>query len=392
MSNSKRPGIRLIDTNKYRLRVTTTHPLTGKRKEIDRVISAASIKEAQAAWDQLHEELHTEAQSKLVIPTVGDYALSWTERKRTAGKKFSTLKRIAEHLEKFCDAYGGLAIDKLTPKLVNDWLATMAKHYSGHTCRGALRVVRTMTRDAQADYQLQHWACDRVVEPKPVEEYTEEEPNSMEASELHEFFKVHRSTEPRLFPVVATMAMTGLRFGEATALEWRDIDFEKGIITITRCQYRRVVGTPKTKRGKRTVAMAQELADILREHLRLMTREQRPGLSKGLCFPTTEGTYLDNSCVNKSIHRARKAAGIKCRITAHGLRRTFISLAANLSVNTELVGKIVGHSTVAQTAQYMTAGMDAKHSLVKGVMGLVRGGVPASPADVGTDGGEAAHG
>jgi len=137
--------------------------------------------------------------------------------------------------------------------------------------------------------------------------------------------------------------------------------------------------------------MAQGLADILREHLRLRTREQRPDLSKGLCFPTTEGTYLDNSCVNKSIHRARKAAGIKCRITAHGLRRTFISLAANLSVSIELVGKIVGHSTGADGPVH--DGRDGREAVPgKGGMGLVRGGVPASPAGVGTDGGGAADG
>ena len=108
---------------------------------------------------------------------------------------------------------------ELTPGQVADWLAQLPARYSGSTCMGLLRVLRTMTRDAKADQRLVHWACDRVGPPRPIAQYDEENPNALTAEQLARLFVSMRDHEPTWFPPFATMAMTGMRFAEASGLQ-----------------------------------------------------------------------------------------------------------------------------------------------------------------------------
>src|SRR5215510_4440501 len=48
--------------------------------------------------------------------------------------------------------------------------------------------------------------------------------------------------EAEWYPLAAAMAWTGLRFGEATALEWDDLDEQQNIIRVRRAQWRSHVG------------------------------------------------------------------------------------------------------------------------------------------------------
>ena len=50
----------------------------------------------------------------------------------------------------------------------------------------------------------------------------------------------------RAHPLAATLVLTGLRYGEGTAMKWGDIDWETGNIHIRRRVYRYIVDTPKT--------------------------------------------------------------------------------------------------------------------------------------------------
>ena len=54
-----------------------------------------------------------------------------------------------------------------------------------------------------------------------------------------------------------------------------------------------------------------------------------------------------------------EAAGIKFRLTAHGLQRTLNSLALQIAPG-EAVRKVLGHSTSAMSEHYLSPNMDAK--------------------------------
>src|SRR5690606_16298124 len=90
----------------------------------------------------------------------------------------------------------------------------------------------------------------------------------------------------RAWALVSTMAWTGLRFGEASALEWRDVDLDAGTIRVRRAQWRGIVGHVKAKASKRTVVIPDEVIETLREHRRAMLAGQQTGVGSPLVFPS----------------------------------------------------------------------------------------------------------
>lgn len=100
---------------------------------------------------------------------------------------------------------------------------------------------------------------------------------------------------PRFYPLVLCLARRGLRFGEAAALTWEDIDLEGRVIHVRRSLSRMQIMTPKS--GKtRKVDMSLQLTETLRE---LKTRQKREALARGdgklpaLVFTNRDGGPID---------------------------------------------------------------------------------------------------
>ena len=347
---------------------------------MDRVVSCASAQEALKAQVELREELvRAEVNERIRLK---EYARRWLERKRPL-LKHSTAVRYAEHLDQIVEGLGDVYMDRLTPGTVADFLAEKAKEFSGWTCVGLLRILRTMTRDAMAELRLEYWPCERVGRPKAVAQYTDDEPNALTAEELGRLWDAMRVKEPAWFPLFATMALTGLRFAEASALKWEDIDVERGTIAIRRNLYRGVEGTPKTAGSRRRLPLLPELAEALRMQRERLLREQNRGLVAGWVFPSKAGTTLSASAMRKPLERGCKAAGIETRLTPHGLRRTLNSIALQVAPG-EVVRKITGHTTADMTAHYFAPDMAAKRSLLGKVVSLVQKadvGIPVGIAE-----------
>lgn len=82
----------------------------------------------------------------------------------------------------------------------------------------------------------------------------------------------------RLNPLWLLYASSGLRRGEALALRRSDLDLERGYAAISRASvtagYRVHQSTPKTDRGRRSVALDSATVAALREHRRHQATER----------------------------------------------------------------------------------------------------------------------
>ncbi|MGO4594835.1 tyrosine-type recombinase/integrase [Leifsonia sp. 2TAF2] len=146
--------------------------------------------------------------------------------------------------------------------------------------------------------------------------------------------------------IVATLAYTGLRWGEATALRVRDVDTKRRRLSVVEnavyVNGAIVVGTPKTHE-RRSVPYPQFLSQPLVEACSDKGRD-------GIVFDDGRGGYQKTPTMvtNSWWDRALAEAGLPA-MTIHDLRHTAASLAVSAGANVKAVQRMLGHASAAMT-------------------------------------------
>ena len=152
-----------------------------------------------------------------------------------------------------------------------------------------------------------------------------------------------------------TMRMTlfgALRVGEVCGLEWCDIDFESGRITVRRQIHPNgAFGTPKG--GKvHSIPMSPQ-ARVLLAELKLKAGNKAPDAP---VFVNGLGGYRGPRDVQRAFGKARKYAGLSVEPRAfrfHDLRHTSISMLANMpGADMVQVQAFARHATLVTTLAY----------------------------------------
>ena len=160
----------------------------------------------------------------------------------------------------------------------------------------------------------------------------------------------------RYAPLSALLVHTGLRRGEALALQWSDVDLAKGILrvrdTLSRIDGELTVTEPKTARPKRFAPISEPAERMLRrvhaaqaEERRLVGSEWR---QTGFVFTTEFG----EPCDPRNAFRALRAAATKAGLPhagLHTLRHSAASVMLTRGVPLKVVSDILGHSSSAIT-------------------------------------------
>ncbi len=139
---------------------------------------------------------------------------------------------------------------------------------------------------------------------------------------------------------------TGLRVGEAVALEWTDVDAEALTIRVSRSRkLDGSVGGTKTDQA-RIVHIDPGLAATL-EHHRRATNPLNV-----LVFATSQGTPPSPSNIRRRWHTPTlKAAGLP-HVRLHDLRHTAATLAVVAGESILFVQAQLGHTSVRTTQRY----------------------------------------
>lgn len=95
----------------------------------------------------------------------------------------------------------------------------------------------------------------------------QEQIKSLAREELAHFLTVTAKAASRFYELFLLLGRTGLRLGEALALEWTDLDLEGREIRVVRAFSAGKIEVPKSGHG-RTVDMSRQLAATLR-HLQI---------------------------------------------------------------------------------------------------------------------------
>jgi len=197
---------------------------------------------------------------------------------------------------------------------------------------------------------------------------------------------------PRHRLLVLLAAWCGLRFGELTGLRRRDLDLVEGTVTVEQAAVtvagRRVITTPKSTAGRRTVYLPPHLIEDVRQHLAAFTLTD----ADALVFPGNDGLPLTpgqvyghaprfNQRTGRQLHpgngfyRARYEIG-RPDFRFHDLRHFAATMAAISGATTKELMQFAGHSDIQVAMRYQEAVNDRKKDLARRMAALANAVVP----------------
>ena len=139
------------------------------------------------------------------------------------------------------------------------------------------------------------------------------------------------------------LAHTGLRIGEALALRWSDVDFNRRLVSVERRFYRGTSAPPKSKYGRRKVRLSQGMARDLEERWLFIDDVE------ALVFPSDAGTVINSSnLMQRVLKPAGRRAGVPW-VGFHTFRHTCATMLFRSGANAVAVQKQMGHHSPAFT-------------------------------------------
>ncbi|WP_372595565.1 tyrosine-type recombinase/integrase [Actinotalea sp.] len=164
-----------------------------------------------------------------------------------------------------------------------------------------------------------------------------------------EFIALLTATPAHWRPLVGTLFLTGLRWGEATALTPDDLDLDADtpVLRVSRAWKKGAagvyLGAPKTRKGRRTVSLPPELVPVL--------RAQAQGRAGGdLLFTAAQGGRVSAQHFHGRVWRpALAAAGLTKRPRVHDLRHSHASHMLAQGEDIYSLSRRMGHESVKVT-------------------------------------------
>lgn len=206
------------------------------------------------------------------------------------------------------------------------------------------RILYSIFKDAAYDEVIRHNLMAKVRVPKldlsEEARYLDLKDAETVLSALNKYGK-YPYTE-----LLTLILFTGMRRGEACGLEWEDINFEQGSITVRRSSYYLpnvgvYTDTPKTKLSKRIIAINKKVINIL---LSVRRRQSELGIVSNRVFTYRNGKPLNPSSVTKYFHNFIEEHDLpSCCV--HTLRHTNASLLIAAKTPITTVAGRLGHST-----------------------------------------------
>lgn len=315
------------------------------------------------------------------IPTLAEWLTHWhtyiCKVKATTHEGYGDMIRV-----RIVPYIGTIRLDELTTEHVEQWLKRLESNLKFNSIRNTFRLLRQALKAAVSRDKVRKNVTDAIKLRAP-DEIEEERGVALDFGQVDRLLTVVESH--RLYAMYVVEVTTGLRQAELIGLRWPRVEIDKEPYHIlVREQIRPVDGkrvrmSPKSKRSRRDIPIDNDLASVLREH-RTRWREEKLRLSRenpawqttDLVFPSEVGTPIGHENLRRHFYAALAKAKLN-KIRFHDLRHSAGSLMLARNINIVAVSEILGHSSVAVTAQvYAHSFTDQKREAVAAVTGGLR--------------------
>ena len=362
--------------NSYRLTVSEGFDLNGKPM-IHRKTVHGNKKDAEVEL----AKFVTEVQNGLIIDGKSLKFSEFTEIwKRDYGSKElapSTYKRYCRMLEtRLLPYFGHFYINKIKPTDIMKFYDLLEKDtqlvrkkgnngsktkkpLSGKTILEHHRLLRAMLHKAVYWQLIVANPAERVQPPKarkPKRRSYDDEQTKI----LLENLELLPSEDTKYKVAIILTVFTGVRLGELMGLEWTDVDFKNGIISINRSsQYLSDMGVftkvPKTESSIREIAIPEFIISLLEEY-KLWYEEQKSiydelWMNSDRLFVQADGKPMHPSTISKWFVKYVGQIGLPV-INFHGLRHTNASLLVAQNIDIAVISARLGHAQISTTLDF----------------------------------------
>lgn len=261
-----------------------------------------------------------------------------------------TVRVYKPALQRAINEFGDEYIKEIRAREITAFLSRLARNdMAQKTLLNQRTVINQIFRHAVNENDIEHNPCSDVQMPKNLRK-TRRDP----ATENEE--RIIRETgDGWLFPIISIN--TGMRKGEILALQWKDIDFERNVIHVTKSishnNNRPVVKRPKTDAGERVVPLLDDLKAVL--------LNRTPRVPDHYIISDDGITPMSNTRYSALYRKFKQKHGINC--TSHQIRHSFATVAFECDVPEKSLQEILGHKQLSTTldlyAKFRKKSLDA---------------------------------
>lgn len=336
------------EPNRWVAELTIQTPDGPKRK----VMYAQSQREAKQLLEDAKLARAQGRISAVTHQTVGGFLDTWLATVRSSVRPTTyasydlNVRRFTRYLER-------QDLASLAPADIQQWyVGLQAQGLSPHSIAQARRTLHIALEDAVRWELINRNPVDATKAPRTPHV----EKQWLQTKQIRCLFDATK--EHRLHALWLTLVTTGLRIGEALALDWDDFDSDQRTLEVRRALQRQtgkglVFVETKTEKSRRTVALPEFTAEALvqhkarqDEHRRLLGPNWR-GIN--LIFCTDDGAPLDGTNVYRTFRHILETNGLP-KVGLHALRHSAASLMLEQDVPLKVVQQILGHSSYHLTA------------------------------------------
>nr|WP_194118161.1 site-specific integrase [Streptococcus pyogenes] len=292
---------------------------------------------------------------KVVIKTFKELSHLWLETYKLTVKPQTydaTVTRLNRHI---MPTLGNMKVDKITASDIQMLINRLSKYYVNYT---AVRsVIRKVLQQGVLLGLIDYNSARDIILPR-------KQPNAkkkvkfIDLSDLKSFLEHLETSQHKRYNLYFDAVLyqlllsTGLRIGEACALEWGDIDLENGTIAINKTYNKNLkfLSTAKTQSGNRVISVDKKTLRSLKLYQmrqRQLFNEVGARVSE-VVFATPTRKYFNASVRQSALDTRCKEAGIE-RFTFHAFRHTHASLLLNAGISYKELQYRLGHANISMT-------------------------------------------
>lgn len=368
----------------YEYRIRFKDPFTGKYKEKSKK-NFTSSKEAQIAAAEVEKQLMEGFEQTSI--SLKEYLNFWLDEYKKKKVRKNTYIQHKQNIDLHIVPYfKNILLNNIRPLMYQKFINNLeSKDYSSRT----IHIIHTTMHNA-----LEQAVTWEKIERNPTKgadlperEKRAKETQFIDSGDIPIFLTEAYKYGYIYWIFFKTLIDTGMRKGEAAALQWTDIDLKERTITINKSldfqakSREELFGDTKTYSSNRTITISQTLANELLFHLKYQNQNKLAlkdlyHHDLNLVFCRDDGNFMPKSSLFNAFSRTLKRAGLPS-LPIHSTRHTHTVLLMEAGADPKYIQERLGHGSMRVTTDVYshiskrldTSSMQKYEDYMKSVLG-----------------------